>query len=1005
MSKLFPIKPLGQVLQQADLISSTQIELALQEQTQAKSMRLGDILVMRGWLKQETVDFFAEYWPTLLNQKSKQPLGYYLKKAGLLNQEQIRIILSEQRQLGMRFGELAVLRGWIKRTTIRFFLEHLSFEYHSPEYHLHQPSLEQETITLNDIHSQTELLNWDLVAQQENNLPSNHIHQSAFNPSSLSQKSAHLRPFIRSIIKLFNLTEKASCPDIVLEYVLYWTDGQPFLTQKLCQLLYESEAFIPVGEEEIRVQQLVQTRLVNHWETQVAAEHLWSIRDGLLKNQHCDPTSLLRLYQQILQEGKVPANDSPAQAQLLNLGLVVKQEGKLRVSNRIYQSVFNLDWVNHELIHLRPSIRSTIKLFKLEEKATHPDIVLDEVLSWTNGQPFLTQKICQLLYESEGFIAVGKEAIRVQQLIESRIINYWQSQVASEHLQAIRDGLLENQQCNPTWLLRLYQQILQEGEVTVNDSPVQAQLLSLGLIVKQGDKLRVFNRIYKSVFHLDWVNQELNLLQLLSQNTIKLFKLEEKASRPNIVLEEVLSWTDGQPLLTQKLCQLLCESEAFIAVGEEAIRVQQLVESRMINYWQTQIATEHLRAIRDGLIKNQHCDPTLLLRLYQEILQEGEVIANDDSPAQIELLNLGLVVKQEGKLRVHNRIYQSVFNLSWAERQLAKRLEPSALRTTFNASIQPVTAIASLTVRNWVSNPRGRIITGICVVLGIAGFSIVGLNIFKNLEVKSIFEDGNQLYHQREFKQAIAKYDSLLSIDSNYYQAWTNRGYALAGLQEYNKMLDSCTTATIIEPKANYAWNCQGEALHNLKQYNEAISAFDKAIALDSKNHIFWINKTESLLALKESDTALISINEALKLLQQTKEVHEQESIIRELSIAFSHKGKILSQKQQYEEALEAFNQALTYDPQYFTAQRGRGIALQALKRYDGAIAQFQVMLSESQLTDAQKAETLYYLGLTYCNSSKTKEGIAALESAVKLKPDFQAAEEAKLNCGVGSGE
>lgn len=147
------LKPIGQVLQEAGLVSATQVEIALQEQTalcghpqahvlqgaphfpggdlqetagagermtQFNQTRLGEILARRGWLKQETADFFAEQWPTLLSQ-TKQPLGQYFKEAALLNKVQIEAILSEQRQTGLKFGELAVQKGWLKRITLDFF--------------------------------------------------------------------------------------------------------------------------------------------------------------------------------------------------------------------------------------------------------------------------------------------------------------------------------------------------------------------------------------------------------------------------------------------------------------------------------------------------------------------------------------------------------------------------------------------------------------------------------------------------------------------------------------------------------------------------------------------------------------------------------------------------------------------------------------------------------------------------------------------------------------------
>ena len=117
--------PLGQVLQQAGLISAPQLEVALHDQVKFSDLRLGEILALRGWIKPETADFFAEKWQVLLSQPRK-PLGFYLKEAALLDEEKVSVIISSQRigTTKLRFGTLAVIMGWIKPNTRDFFLEH-----------------------------------------------------------------------------------------------------------------------------------------------------------------------------------------------------------------------------------------------------------------------------------------------------------------------------------------------------------------------------------------------------------------------------------------------------------------------------------------------------------------------------------------------------------------------------------------------------------------------------------------------------------------------------------------------------------------------------------------------------------------------------------------------------------------------------------------------------------------------------------------------------------------
>ncbi len=75
-------KPLGQILVEAGLISMSQIELALREQKQS-NLKIGEILTLHGWIKQQTADFFAEQWKSLLLEEQKKPLIYYFQQAAL----------------------------------------------------------------------------------------------------------------------------------------------------------------------------------------------------------------------------------------------------------------------------------------------------------------------------------------------------------------------------------------------------------------------------------------------------------------------------------------------------------------------------------------------------------------------------------------------------------------------------------------------------------------------------------------------------------------------------------------------------------------------------------------------------------------------------------------------------------------------------------------------------------------------------------------------------------
>jgi WD40 repeat protein len=165
------------------------------------------------------------------------------------------------------------------------------------------------------------------------------------------------------------LAEITDSSQEVLREVLYWTGGQPFLTQKLCKLLFENSHLIgdlppPAppyqgGEKEQLnnpkdwVEKVVRLKIVDNWESQDVPEHLSTIRDRLFKeNQRI--VKRLGLYQQILMQVEVIPDGSAEQIELRLTGLIVKTGNKLTLANPIYECIFNDILIQKKLDKLAP---------------------------------------------------------------------------------------------------------------------------------------------------------------------------------------------------------------------------------------------------------------------------------------------------------------------------------------------------------------------------------------------------------------------------------------------------------------------------------------------------------------------------------------------------------------------------------------------------------------------------------------------------------------------------
>ncbi|MEG4204684.1 AAA-like domain-containing protein [Microcoleus sp. Pol7_A1] len=225
---------------------------------------------------------------------------------------------------------------------------------------------------------------------------------------------------------------KVDNPQEVLKEILDWTGGQPFLTQKLCKLILHnlkslaSASLISDSTDEIKtenfttnkllISKIVQSHIIDNWESSDEPVHIKTIRDRLLRSQH-RASRLLGLYQKILQPFEPPqpplktgdempelpllrggsgiwADDTPEQTELRLSGLVVKRAGKLTVSNRIYAAIFSHNWIEKALGDLRPyaeSLTAWIATSCQDESRLLRGQALEDARKWAANKSLSTQ--------------------------------------------------------------------------------------------------------------------------------------------------------------------------------------------------------------------------------------------------------------------------------------------------------------------------------------------------------------------------------------------------------------------------------------------------------------------------------------------------------------------------------------------------------------------------------------------------------------------------------------
>jgi len=140
------------------------------------------------------------------------------------------------------------------------------------------------------------------------------------------------------------MAREAATGQRLLKRVLHWTGGHPYLTQRLCQAVAEEGKAQGPGAVDAACSNLFLSHRARERD-----DNLQFVRDRILRSE-VDRPSLLSLYADV-RAGKRIRDDQadPLIAVLRLSGIVAVDQGYLKVRNRIYQDVFDRDWITSNL--------------------------------------------------------------------------------------------------------------------------------------------------------------------------------------------------------------------------------------------------------------------------------------------------------------------------------------------------------------------------------------------------------------------------------------------------------------------------------------------------------------------------------------------------------------------------------------------------------------------------------------------------------------------------------
>ncbi len=170
--------------------------------------------------------------------------------------------------------------------------------------------------------------------------PSDLIRDTRTTPFNIGRR-VELRDFTTT--EAAPLTKGLQRPDAtagtLLQRILYWTGGHPYLTQRMCLVIADTPSLTtPADVDRLCTELFLSSR------ARERDDNLLFVRERLLRSE-ADLAGLLDLYANVWRK-PVPDDETNPLIGVLRLSGVVRADtGRLRVRNRIYQGVFDRQWI------------------------------------------------------------------------------------------------------------------------------------------------------------------------------------------------------------------------------------------------------------------------------------------------------------------------------------------------------------------------------------------------------------------------------------------------------------------------------------------------------------------------------------------------------------------------------------------------------------------------------------------------------------------------------------
>lgn len=252
----------------------------------------------------------------------------------------------------------------------------------------------------------------------------------------------------------------------------------------------------------------------------------------------------------------------------------------------------------------------------------------------------------------------------------------------------------------------------------------------------------------------------------------------------------------------------------------------------------------------------------------------------------------------------------------------------------------------------------------------------------------TLYKDwGETYYRQGDYLSAIVSFEEAIRHNKSYALAYNLRGlaYHAAGqpelaIKDYTYIIEN------INSEYADAYVNRGIALSDTAKYKEALNDLRRGIEIDPELVVAYLNRGSVYRKLVDYELAQADFNTAIRL--QERQQEKNRDTYKASPVPYNSLGELNLELKKYNDAIKSFDSAIAIDPRYAEAYNNRGLARHALGQSQSGRSD----LDEAIRLDPNSAVYPFNRGVIYLDLESYSEAIRDFTRAIERKPDYSEA-------------